>query len=128
MSENVYARTGDPNLSPTHERNWAALTHVIAGAAMALSAGTLGFIAALVVYLVYKDRGPFVRAHAANALNVQLNSLLWAIIGVVLALVLVGFLILAVIPIVAVVLHAVGAFKAYNGDWWNPPFTIGFFH
>ena len=26
-------------------------------------------------------------------------------------------------PVFAGVLHVIGAIKAYNGEWWNPPFT-----
>ena len=113
-------------MSAEQERTWATATHAIAGAAMILSAGTLGFVAALVIYLVYKDNGPFIRQHAADAVNIQLNALLWAVVGVILALVLIGFAILAVVPIVATVLHVIGAIKAYNGDVHWSPLTIRF--
>jgi uncharacterized Tic20 family protein len=121
-----YTKSGSPSLTPEVERTWALTAHAIAGAAMVLSAGTLGFVAALVIYLVYKDRGPFVRQHAADAVNIQLNALLWFIVGGILVLVLVGFAVLAVVPIVAVVLHILGAVKAYQGEWHWSPLTIKF--
>lgn len=121
-----YARNGSAAMSAEQERTWATVTHGVAGAAMILSAGTLGFVAALVIYLVYKDKGPFVRQHAADAVNIQLNALLWAIAGFILALVLIGFAILAVVPIVATVLHVIGAIKAYNGEEHWSPLTIRF--
>ena len=37
------------------------VAHVVPLAATVLSAGTLGFVGSLVVFLLYKDRGPFVR-------------------------------------------------------------------
>jgi uncharacterized Tic20 family protein len=128
MTENQdYARPGSaPSLTPDQERTWALTAHAIAGAAMVLSAGTLGFVAALVIYLVYKDRGPFVRQHAADAVNIQLNALIWFAIGWVLVLVLVGFAVLFVIPFVAGILHAVGAVKAYDGQYHWSPLTIRF--
>ena len=120
-------------MSAEQERTWATVTHGVAGAAMILSAGTLGFVAALVIYLVYKDKGPFVRQHAADAVNIQLNALLWAVVlavvGFVLLIVLVGFLLwalLAVVPIVATALHVIGAIKAYNGEQHWSPLTIRF--
>ena len=126
---NPYARgEASTELTPDQERIWATATHGIAGGAMILSAGTLGFVAALVIYLVYKDKGPFVRQHAADAVNIQLNALLWAIVGVILALVLIGFAILAVIPIVATVLHVIGAIKAYQGEVHWSPLTLRFVH
>lgn len=121
-----YARNGSTPMSAEQERTWATVTHAVAGAAMILSAGTLGFVAALVIYLVYKDKGPFVRQHAADAVNIQLNALLWAIAGLILAIVLIGFAILAVVPIVATVLHVIGAIKAYNGEEHWSPLTIRF--
>lgn len=115
-----------PALTPEQERSWAIGTHAATGAATALSFGTLGFVAALVVFLLYKDRGPFVRHHVANALNIQLNGLLWAAVSVVLMLVLVGFVLLAAVPIVMVALHLLGALAASRGEWTNPPLTIRF--
>ena len=131
---NPYTRNESATtLTPDQERTWATVTHAIAGGAMILSAGTLGFVAALVIYFVYKDKGPFVRQHAADAVNIQLNALLWAIViavvGFVLLIVLVGFLIwalFAVVPIVATVLHLIGAIKAYNGEEHWSPLTIRF--
>ncbi len=62
-----------PNqMSPTDERTWGTLAHGAAPAATILSGGILGFVCALVIYLRLQDRGPFVHAHAANALNVQI--------------------------------------------------------
>jgi uncharacterized Tic20 family protein len=43
-------------LTPEQERSWATLSHVIPLVAMVLSAGTLGFVGSLVIYLMYKDR------------------------------------------------------------------------
>ena len=130
MSQNPYAAHTSPNapLTPAQERSWAVATHVITGAATVLSAGTLGFVAALAVYLVYKDRGPFVRRAAANAMNIQINALLWvvgiAIFGVV--TIGIGWLLFFFIPIVMVVLHVLCAMKNGAGEWYDPPLTIRF--
>ena len=40
-----------------------------------------GFLAPLIGYLVLKDRGPFVRAWAATALNFQLTLLIAYVAG-----------------------------------------------
>ena len=32
----------------------------------------------------------------------------------------------AVPLVIAGVLHVIGALKAYQGEWWNPPFTPSF--
>src|SRR5690349_14718235 len=50
-----------PNpMSPTEERTIGTVAHGGTLAATILSGGTLGFVCALVIYLIYKDRGPFV--------------------------------------------------------------------
>jgi uncharacterized Tic20 family protein len=123
-------------MSPEDERTWGAISHAGAVVAMICSAGFLGFLASIAVYVVNKDRGPFVRAHAANSINIQISMFIWLVVATVLYVILgivtlgIGFLVF--LPIFAVplvfagVLHVVGALKAYNGEWWNPPFTPQF--
>lgn len=130
MSQNPYATPSGPSaaLTPAQERTWAIGTHVVTGVATALSAGTLGFVAALVVFVIYKDRGPFVRHHVANALNIQINALLWVVAIAVFGLLTlgVGWFLFAAVPVVMVVLHVLGAMAASRGSWDNPPLTIRF--
>jgi uncharacterized Tic20 family protein len=113
-------------LSPDQERNWATLAHVIPLVAMVLSAGTLGFVGSLVIYLLYKDRGPFVRQHAANSLNIQIITGIVLLISIPFMLVLVGFLTFGLALLFAFVVHIIAAMKANNGEWYRPPFTPQF--
>jgi len=120
-------------MSPEQERTWGAISHAGAVVAMVCSAGFLGFLASIAVYVVHKDRGPFVRAHAANSINVQISMFIWLVVATVLYVVLgivtlgIGFLVFLPVflvpPVVAGILHVIGAVKAWNGEWWNPPFT-----
>jgi uncharacterized Tic20 family protein len=127
MSEHPqYPQQPAQPMSQQEEKTWATLTHVISGVAMVVSAGTLGFVASLVIYLVYRDRGPFVRAHAANAVNVQLTALIGLIVSGILMVVLVGFITYPIVVVAAVVLHAIAAMRANAGEWYDPPFTIRF--
>ena len=73
--------TGSAPLTPKDERTLGMLAHLVPLIFFVLSAGTLGFIASIVFYIMYKDRGPFVRAHAANLLNVQIITLIGLIIS-----------------------------------------------
>lgn len=111
------------SMSPAEERTIGAATHWVPLVAMVLSAGTLGFVGSLVIYLIYKDRGPFVRAHAANSLNVQIITGIVLLISFPLMLVLVGFVTYGLALVVAFVLHLLGALKAHRGEWWTPPMT-----
>jgi uncharacterized Tic20 family protein len=129
-------RAAPSTMSPQDERTWGAISHAGAVVAMICSAGFLGFLASIAVYVVYKDRGPFVRAHAANSLNIQISMFRWLVVATVIYVVLgivtlgVGFVVF--LPVFAVpfvfagILHVIGAVKAYNGEWWNPPLTPAF--
>ncbi|MFX4285785.1 DUF4870 domain-containing protein [Janibacter sp. G349] len=110
-------------MSPTEERNLGMIAHLVPAVLLPLSAGTLGFVGSLVIYLVYKDRGPFVRAHAANSLNVQIITAILLLASSVLMLLLVGFILYPLVIVVATVIHVLGAVKANNGEWWTPPMT-----
>lgn len=113
-------------LTPAQERTMGAVAHGAPLVAMVLSAGLLGFVGSLVIYLMYKDRGPFVRAHAANSVNVQIITGIALLISLPLMLVLIGFVTFPLALVFAFVMHVLGAVKANNGEWWNPPMTPKF--
>jgi uncharacterized protein len=71
------AASEQPPLGPAEERTYSILTHVVGIFA--------GFISALVFYLLFKDRGPFVRAHTVTEWNFQLTLLIFSGIGFVLS-------------------------------------------
>jgi uncharacterized protein len=129
-------RATPATMSAEQERTWGAISHAGAVVAMICSAGFLGFLASIAVYVVHKDRGPFVRSHAANSINVQISMFIWLVVATVLYVVLgivtlgIGFVIFLpvfLVPlVVAGILHVIGAVKAYNGEWWNPPMTPQF--
>ena len=79
---------GAQQLSPADEKLWATLIQI---------GGILfNWIPALIGYLVLKDRGPFVRAHSATALNFQITIFIAYVVGGILSIVVVGiFIILA---------------------------------
>ncbi len=130
--QQAYRAPAQP-MSAQDERTWGTLAHGGAVIAMVLSAGFLGFVASVAVYMIHKDRGPFVRSHAANSINVQISMFVWLLVAGVLYVILgvvtlgIGFVlflpVFAVPFVVAGILHVIGAVKAYNGEWWNPPLT-----
>ena len=125
MTENPYAPKSS-ELSPTQERNLAMLGHAVPLGAMVLSAGLLGFVASLVMWVVYKDRGPFVRAHLANSMNIQITTGVFLLVSIPLMLLLIGFVTYPLALVFAFVLHVLGLVKANQGTWFDPPFTMGF--
>jgi uncharacterized Tic20 family protein len=92
------------------------------------------FVGPLVIYLVKKD-DPFVRQHAAEALNFNLSIMLYGValfvIGLILLIVVVGFLVwLLVLPLILAwfILVIVAAVKAGQGEAYRYPLTIRFVH
>jgi uncharacterized Tic20 family protein len=129
-------QTQPSTMSAEDERTWGAISHAGAVVAMICSAGFLGFLASIAVYVIHKDRGPFVRAHAANSINIQITMFIWlvvlGILTIPIAVLTLGLGLVVMLPalaaafVVAGILHVIGAVKAYNGEWWNPPFTPQF--
>ncbi|MEI5585128.1 MULTISPECIES: DUF4870 domain-containing protein [unclassified Agromyces] len=105
-------------MSPPDQRLWATLIHI---------GGILfGFLAPLIGYLVLKDRGAFVRAHSATALNFQITLLIAYVVGWILAFVLIGFLILFAAWVAAIVFGIIAALKANQGQPYVYPVAIKF--
>lgn len=112
-----YAATPNP-MRPEDEKTWAILTHV--------GGLFIPVIAPLVIYLVLRDRGPFIRHHSATALNFHVTMTLASIVGGILTIVLVGILILAAVGILWFVLAIVAALAAGRGDFYTYPLSIPF--
>src|SRR5688572_2627923 len=105
-------------MSPSDEKLWSTLVH--------LGGLFFGFLAPLVGYLVLKDRGPFVRAHTATALNFQLTLLIAYLVGGILTIVFIGFLILFAAYVLNIVFCIIAAVKANKGEWYTYPLTVPF--
>lgn len=117
-----------PPMRPAEERTWAVLTHVIAGGLNLITGGLFaGLIGAIVIYLVFKDRGPFVRQHATTTLNFQITLIIAEIIGAILTLILIGWLILAAVWVVNIIFSIMGALAASGGKPYEYPLAIRFF-
>jgi len=105
-------------LSPADEKLWATLIHV--------GGIFFGFLPALIGYLVLKDRGPFVAAHAKTALNFQLTMLIAAVVAGILTIIIIGFILLPAIGIVVIVFSIIAAMKANAGEFYTYPMSIKF--
>ena len=114
---------GQRPLPPDQERLWAMLAHLLSFVAAYLF---LGFVAPLIVLLVFGPRSAYVRAHAVESLNFNLTWLLYAVIAVVLAFLLIGIPILIALGIAYLVLVIIASVRANNGEFFRYPLTIRF--
>ncbi len=126
----ISSPTNDLNqpLSPSDERTWAMLAHL--SVLLNLVTGFLGILAALVIYLVYKNRSRYVAYQSMQAFIFQLIwwfgagiliGLVWLVTGV-LSAILIGLVLIPVaclislLPIASLVYGVVGAVQCNNGQ------------
>ena len=106
-----------PSFSPAEERRFAVLGHLVPLAAMVLSVGFLGFVASLILFNMYGDRGPFVRQHLWNSVKIQIVTGVFLALSGVLMLVFVGYLTWVLVLAIAAWRHVVWAIRASRGEW-----------
>lgn len=116
--QNPYAASAQPPLSPSDEKTFAILTHVLGI--------FFNFIPALIAYLVFRDRGPFIRQHTATALNFQITLIIAYAVGVVTTFIVIGFLILIATSILTIVFCIIAAIAANRGEYYTYPIAIKF--
>ena len=80
------------------------------------------FVPPLIIWLMYKDRDPFVRRHAQQALNFQIVLLIAIFASVLLMLVIIGFFTLPVVLIGGVVFPILASIAANKGEEYTYPF------
>ena len=108
---------------------WAMAAHLTALAALFVG---LPFMGPLVVYLAKKEN-PFVRRHAAEALNFNLSVMLYtivlAIVTIILLFVIVGVLLIPLFIVLFagwIIFVIVAAVAASRGEEYRYPLTIRF--
>jgi len=103
-------------MSAQEEKTWSILAHL--SIFLNLFTGFLGPVAALVIWLVYRDRSPKVAFHALQSMWYQVAWLVllgagWAFTGL-LMLILIGFLLVPVMALLTLVPFVHAAYAAYR--------------
>ncbi|KRC63163.1 hypothetical protein ASE14_01185 [Agromyces sp. Root81] len=102
-------------LSQEQDVQWGSFAHL---------GGVLGFLSALIIWLVFKDRGSFTNTEAKEALNFQITILFAYVIGWVLSIIFIGILIVWAAWIVSVVFSIIAFMKAKDGQHYRYPFAV----
>ena len=118
--QNPYQSTPANPMNPADEKLWATLIHV--------GGIIFSFLPALIGYLVLRDRGPFIRAHTATALNFQISYYIYVAVLVPITIVTLGIggILYAPLAIVALVFMILAALAANRGEGYSYPLTIKF--
>ena len=85
-----------------------------------------GVIIPIVIWQTQKDKTPALDAHGKMVVNWIISSVIYAVVSVILAFVLIGFLTLFAVAIMGIVFPIIGGIKANNGELWEYPLTIKF--
>lgn len=104
-----------PRLSPSDERMWATFAHV--GPIL------VGFLAPLIIWLVFRERSRFVDDQGKEALNFQISLAIAYVVGVITTPILIGFLILLGAWVLAIAFGIQGAIVAGRGEPYRYPFN-----
>jgi len=93
--------------------------------ALLLWIGTLffGFIPGLILYLVKKD-DPYIVDQSKEALNWSITAIIGYIAGTILAIILIGFLVMAAVGILHLVFCIMGIIAASSGQTYRVPFAL----
>lgn len=105
----------------SEDRNWAAAAHI---GSLVTAWFALGLIAPLIVLLVRGNVSPYVRRHAVESLNFQLNALVITFVCFLLFFVFIGFLLILAYGVFVLVCLIMGTMKAVNGEEYRYPATL----
>jgi uncharacterized Tic20 family protein len=106
----------EPPLSQSDERLWALLAH--------LSIFLLAIIAPIVILVVFGKRSSFVADNAKEALNFHITVVIAELVSFVLFFVVIGFVLLPVVIIGAMVLGVIAGLQAQQGENYRYPLTL----
>ncbi len=109
----AYGQPALAPVSPSDARMWSMLTHI--------GGIFFGFVPSLVVYLIYKDRDPFIRRHATQALNFQIIMAIGYVVSYILMFVVIGFVLLPAVGIAVLVFSIIAAMAANKGEEYTYP-------
>jgi uncharacterized Tic20 family protein len=116
FEEEVAGERGTVTMGTQEERTWSVLAHL--SIFLNLVTGFLGPVAALVIWLVYRDRSSRVAFQALQSMWYQVAWLVilfagWAM-TTLLMLVLIGFLLVPVMALITIVPFVHSAYAAYR--------------
>ncbi|GAB3034877.1 DUF4870 domain-containing protein [Oleiagrimonas citrea] len=106
----------------SEQRQWAMFAHLSAFVGLVIPFGNI--IGPLVIWLIKKDTMPFVDDQGKEALNFQITVALAMLASFLLMLVLIGFLLVWIIPLVALVFVIIATIKANEGVYYRYPWTL----
>lgn len=104
-------------------RQWATIIHLSALAGL-LGNGVGFVIVPLVIWLLKKNDHPFIDEQGKEAVNFQITMMLAFFVSLVLAIVLIGYVLMAIVGLMAVIFPILAAMKTSEGRSYRYPLSI----
>lgn len=108
----------------SQERNWAMFCHLGGFCGYLIPFGNI--IVPLILWLVKKEEYPFVDHHGKEALNFNISMTIYAAVSALLAFILIGFVLLAVLLVLDIIFIIAATIEANKGGYYRYPLTIRF--
>lgn len=109
----AYGAPAQQPVSPSDARMWSLFAHI---------GGLLTtFVVPLVIYVIYKDRDPFIRRHAAQALNFQIIIAIAYFVSSLLLIVVIGGFTYLIAFALSVCFSIMAAMAANKGEEYTYP-------
>jgi len=102
-------------------RQWAMFCHFASFFGLIFPFGNL--LGPLIIWQIKKETDPFIDAQGKEALNFQITVSIAAMICMLLMVVVIGFPLLILVGVGALVLTIIGGLKANDGLAYRYPFT-----
>jgi len=102
-------------LTEAEDKQWASFAHL---------GGILGFLPALIIWLILKDRGAKTNVEAKEALNFQITLVIGYIVGAILTFIVVGTIITFAVWVIGIIFSIMGFMKVNAGGSYRYPFAI----
>jgi len=108
-------------MQPQEQRQWSMFAHL---SGLINLVGGWAIVVTLILYIINKDKGRYVREQSAEALNFQITLLIGTVIGWLTVWILLGFLVWALVWIGGAILAVVAGTAANRGENYRYPLTI----
>jgi len=126
--ESHFDRARRPDLPSAEDRSFAMIAHGMGAVGELVSAGLVGWLVPLVLWLIKKDEGGFAADQAREALNFQITMWIWWGVGALLCLTIIGLPVGIPLCILSwifnIVFSIVGAFRTYKGESYQYPVNM----
>jgi len=104
-----------PKLTAAEDKNYAGLAQIL---------GILGILPSLIIWIVFKDRGPKTNKLGKEALNFQITMLLAEVVGYILTFIFVGGILVFAAWALRLVFSILAFTKVQAGEDYKYPITI----